>query len=76
MFLTATEGEVLFSDTTRLADRAKSAGTDVTLRIVQDSVHVFPIFPFLPETQSTIKAIREWASKRVDVAVKQPLAAA
>ncbi len=65
MFLTASEGEVLLSDTTRLIDRAQKAGVDVTPRIVDDSVHVYTIFPFLPETASTMKAIGEWASKRV-----------
>jgi salicylate hydroxylase len=69
IFLTATEGEVLFSDTTRLADRAKRAEIDVTLRLVEDSVHVYPVFPFLPETQSTMEAIGEWASKLPDRAL-------
>lgn len=65
MFLTASEGEVLLSDTTRLAERAQKAGVDVTSRIVDDSVHVYTIFPFLPETVSTMAAIGEWAGKRV-----------
>jgi salicylate hydroxylase len=65
MFLTASEGEVLLSDTTRLVERAKSAGVSVQLRIVEDSVHVYPIFPFLPETISTLGAIGEWVTERV-----------
>lgn len=65
MFLTASEGEVLLSDTTRLAERAQKAGVDVTSRIVDDSVHVYTIFPFLPETASTMEAIGTWAEKRV-----------
>lgn len=60
LFLTASEGEVLLSDTTRLIERAQKAGVDVTSRIVDDSVHVYTIFPFLPETASTMKAIGEW----------------
>ena len=52
LFVTATQGEVLLSDTTRLAERAEKAGVDVTLRLVEDSVHVYTIFPFLPETRS------------------------
>jgi salicylate hydroxylase len=65
MFLTASEGEVLLSDTTRLVERAKRAGVDVQARIVEDSVHVYPIFPFLPETISTLQAIGEWVTERV-----------
>ncbi|WP_024921733.1 MULTISPECIES: alpha/beta hydrolase fold domain-containing protein [unclassified Afipia] len=65
MFLTASEGEVLLSDTTRFAERAKQAGVDVTTRIVEDSVHVYTIFPFLPETVSTLQAIGAWVGDRV-----------
>jgi len=65
MFLTASQGEVLLSDTTRLVERAKRAGVSVQVRIVEDSVHVYPIFPFLPETISTLRAIGEWVTERV-----------
>lgn len=64
MFLTASEGEVLLSDTTRFAERARQAGVDVTTRIVEDSVHVYMIFPFLPETISTLQAIGAWVGER------------
>lgn len=64
IFLTASEGEVLLSDTVRLAERAKQAGVDVTTRIVEDSVHVYTIFPFLPETVSTLREIEAWAGQR------------
>lgn len=63
IFLTASEGEVLLSDTVRLAERAKQAGVDVTTRIVEDSVHVYTIFPFLPETVSTLQEIQAWAAQ-------------
>ncbi len=66
MFLTATEGEVLLSDTTRLAEKARRAHVDVTLRVVEDSVHVYTLFPFLPETVETMRAIGAWAEQRVD----------
>ncbi|OKO81084.1 alpha/beta hydrolase fold domain-containing protein [Bradyrhizobium sp. AS23.2] len=65
MFLTASEGEVLLSDTTRFAECARQAGVDVTTRIVEDSVHVYTIFPFLPETVSTLQAIGAWVGERV-----------
>jgi salicylate hydroxylase len=63
LFVTASEGEVLLSDTTRLAERAEKAGVDVTLRVVEDSVHVYPIFPFLPETKATMDEVAAWARR-------------
>src|SRR6266851_8606121 len=65
LFVTASQGEVLLSDTTRLAERAQKAGVDVTLRLVEDSVHVYPIFPFLPETKSTMQEVAAWARRNL-----------
>ncbi|MGY3528499.1 alpha/beta hydrolase fold domain-containing protein [Bradyrhizobium sp. USDA 4452] len=65
LFVTASQGEVLLSDATRLAERAERAGVDVTLRIVEDSVHVYPIFPFLPETQATMQEVAVWARRNL-----------
>jgi salicylate hydroxylase len=45
---------VLESDTTRFASKAVDAGVDVTLEMVADSVHSYPIFPFLPETRDVL----------------------
>jgi salicylate hydroxylase len=61
LLLTATRGEVLFNDTTRLAEKAKHADVDLTLRLIDDSVHVFALFPFLPETQELMKAVGAWS---------------
>lgn len=71
IFLAGTRGEVLFSDATRLAERAERAGVDVTTEFVDDSVHVFTIFPFLPETQTTMEAIRTWSQTRCRTAQDQ-----
>ncbi|MGH6751393.1 MAG: alpha/beta hydrolase fold domain-containing protein [Bradyrhizobium sp.] len=65
LFLTATQGEVLLDDTTRMAERAEKAGVDVTLRLVEDSVHVYTIFPFLPETRSTMDDVANWAKRHL-----------
>ena len=61
VYLAAVHGEVLESDTTRFAERAKAAGANVTLKMVDDSVHVFTLFPFLPETAETLEAIGQWS---------------
>lgn len=65
LFVTAAQGEVLLSDATRLAERAEKAGVEVTLRVVEDSVHVYTIFPFLPETQSTMAEVTAWAQRNL-----------
>jgi salicylate hydroxylase len=65
LFVTASQGEVLLSDATRLAERAEKAGVEVTLRVVEDSVHVYTIFPFLPETRSTMEEVAAWAQRNL-----------
>ncbi|CAE6816876.1 Kynurenine 3-monooxygenase [Paraburkholderia aspalathi] len=61
VFLSAVEGEVLESDTTRFEQRARTAGANVKLKMVADSVHVFTLFPFLPETAETLEEIGQWS---------------
>ncbi len=63
LFLTASEGEVLLDDTIRLAERAGAHGVDVTRELVADSVHVFPLFPWLPETATIMAAIGAWSRR-------------
>jgi salicylate hydroxylase len=64
LFLAAAKDEVLLSDTTRLAEKAKASGVDTTLRLIEDSVHVFTLFPFLPEAKQTLEEFGSWARER------------
>jgi salicylate hydroxylase len=75
LFVTATQGECLLDDATRLAQRAEQAGVDVTLRVVEDSVHVYTIFPFLPETRATMEEVGLWAQRHLRRNDTRPLAA-
>ena len=59
MLLHASGREALTDDTVRLAKAATSAGVDVTVRYFDDTVHVFPILPFLPESS---EALAEFAA--------------
>jgi len=53
--------EVVLDDSTRLAERAKSAGVDVTLEVWADMIHVFQFFAsILPEGQQAIDRIGEF----------------
>lgn len=63
VYLAAVEGEVLQSDATRFADKASAAGVDLTLELVEDSVHVYTLFPFLPETAETLARVGRWSER-------------
>lgn len=65
LLLTATPGEVLYDDATRLAGRARAHGVDVTFQPVEDSVHVFTLFPFLPETTQVLATLKAWSRQHL-----------
>jgi acetyl esterase/lipase len=53
--------EILLDDSTRLAERAKSAGVDVTLELWNDMIHMWHFFAaMLPEGQQAIDRIGEF----------------
>jgi acetyl esterase/lipase len=57
--------ETLFDDATRLADRAKAAGVDVTLEAWDEMIHVWQLFAaMLPEGQQAINRIGEYIRQR------------
>ncbi len=60
--------EVLLDDSTRLANRARSAGTNVTLRTWPVVPHVWPLFSFLPEARESM----DDAARFLIVATKTP----
>lgn len=52
--------EIMLSDSTRLAEKARNAGVDVRLKIWEGMWHVFPFFaPFVPESLQSIVEIGE-----------------
>jgi acetyl esterase/lipase len=56
--------ETLLDDSTRLAERAKSAGVDVALEVWDDMFHVWQFFAgMLPEGQQAIDRIGEFIRK-------------
>lgn len=57
--------ETLLDDATRIAERARAAGVDVTLELWDDMIHVFQAFaPMLPEGQQAIDKIGEYLRAR------------
>ena len=57
--------ETLLDDATRIAERARKAGVEVTLDVWDDMIHVFQAFaPMLPEGQQAIEQIGEYLRAR------------
>ena len=53
--------EALLDDSTRLADRARHAGVDVTLNIANDMYHMWPFMSsFLPEARKAVQEIGQF----------------
>ena len=68
LLLQVGERETLLDDSTRLAERAKEAGVDVTLEVWDEMIHVWQIFaPMLPEGQQAIDRIGEWVREKLAV---------
>ena len=65
--------EVLLDDATRLAERARAAGVDVTLEPWEDMIHIWQFFAaMLPEGQQAIDRVGEFM--RAHVGAKAPAA--
>ena len=61
LYINAGSAEALLDNATRLADRARQAGVDVTLSVVDGMQHVFPILAGnAPEADAEIDKIAAW----------------
>jgi acetyl esterase/lipase len=68
MLIQVGDHEVLLDDSTRLAERAKAAGVDVTLEVWDEMIHVWHFFAsILPEGQQGIDRIGEFVRQKVGV---------
>ena len=57
--------ETLLDDATRLSERAKAAGVDVTLEPWDDMIHVWHLFaPLLPEGQQAVERVGQYVRQR------------
>jgi salicylate hydroxylase len=62
LLIQAAAGEALADDARGLTAAAEAAGVDDTLELVEDSVHSFVLFDFLPETSAALEALAAHAS--------------
>jgi salicylate hydroxylase len=63
LLIQAAEPEALFPGARRLADRAGAAGVPVTFSPVEDSVHSFVLFDFLPEAGHAVAEFGAWGGE-------------
>ena len=65
--------EILLDDSTRVAEKARAAGVDVTFKLWPDLPHVFHGFQFLPEAQEATDEIGAYVRETVPAAAKMEL---
>lgn len=62
--------EILLSDSTRLAEKAKAAGVDVQIKKWPGMWHIFPFFaPFVPEAAKAVTEIGDLIKGRISLHV-------
>ncbi len=55
LLIQAGEAEALFDDARMVAEQAERAGVRTTLQTFPDMIHVFQVFPSLPQTREAVK---------------------
>ncbi len=64
LFIQVGESEVVFDDSQRLVELARSQNVEVDYKVWKNTVHVFPILaPYLPEANSAIKKMARFAAR-------------
>jgi len=59
------EDEALRDDAVQLAEAARAAGVETTLRVVSDTVHSFILFNFLPETAEAMDEVSQFVGRQL-----------
>lgn len=57
--------DILQSDSTRFAERARAAGVEVTLEIEEGLIHVWHMFPDVPEAQNAIERVGAFIERMI-----------
>lgn len=70
ILLFASESEVLRDDATRFADSVRAAGGEAYMVLQPGMIHIWPLFPFLPESQLTLNALGDFVKERFKAANK------
>lgn len=67
LLIQAGDREIVRDDAVMFADKAKGAGIDVRLEIFEGMIHVFQMFPDIPQTQEAIAAIADFLRKQLHI---------
>lgn len=68
IFIQVGDDEILLSDSTRITDKLRAAGCDVTLEVWPDMWHVFQVFVHqMPESRAAIKRIVPFVHERLGI---------
>jgi acetyl esterase/lipase len=65
ILLHAADNEALRDDSIRIRDAVRAAGGSAELHLVDDSVHIFAIFDYLPETQTALADLHSFVAAHV-----------
>lgn len=69
LLIQAGEAEALLDDALVVAKRAEEAGVPTTLHVFADMIHVFQVFPMLPEAREAVQQIGDFVRRVTDVPV-------
>jgi monoterpene epsilon-lactone hydrolase len=67
----AGDRETVRDDATMLAETAKAAGVDVELRVWDGMIHVFQMFPEIPQAREAIAAIAAFLRQNLHISAKR-----
>jgi monoterpene epsilon-lactone hydrolase len=66
LFIQVGDAEILLDDSTRVAEKARAAGVDVTLEVWDEMIHVWQLFAaILPEGQQAIERAGQFVRDRL-----------
>jgi salicylate hydroxylase len=65
MLVQVARNEALYSDAERMVAAARRDQVDVEFEVYDDTVHIFPIFTYLPESRQALKTIGDFVTKHV-----------
>lgn len=68
VFLLASASEVLCDDSVRFVDRVTAAGGQAMLSLPDGLIHIWTLFPFLPEAAESMEEIGRFARERLGLA--------
>ena len=64
ILIQAGRSKVLVDEAARLAERAKAQGVETTLELYDERLHIFSLFPFLPNAARALASIGAFVARR------------